>query len=560
MLNHVGIIAMGAALAPSGSNQVEGYQAVPQMAGIGDVSIWIQQPGALASQIYGLLSSGPPNSASRARQETSAIFKRGLMMSSRKRKVLAIGIDACDIDYLRAYLPALPQLGELLSAGRLLRLQSTAEVLDASVWPTFITGKLPGSHGYYFPLQWNQEFMRYDRVKSRWLPLEPFWNSLAQENVRVGVFDMPMLPTPVNSSEAVSYYHWHSQDERKQNDTTLGQKIRSKFGRNPLGYDIPTDKTARQAERINTYCQDCAIKRGKISRWLMENSAWDLFITCFSELHRAGHYLCPNPNRGEQLRDANDKLVECYKAVDSAITEIISAVDLGTTHLVMFSLHGMGANNSQAHFVPKILDRMQSRELDGQPQRSLTRLLREKLPAQVQQPVARMVSQAARDRVVNSAFSGGIDWKKTSAFAIPTGGQGYIRLNVRGRESQGIVHRDGAQYEAIVENLKRNLVSLRDTATGNPLVKDVFIVKDTFRGELADRLPDISVVWNDLPPATLIHSDQLGTFAGKLGTGRPGNHRPNAFVWFNASASEQLFKTPEHIVDLPVTIRHLLTH
>lgn len=136
--------------------------------------------------------------------------------------------------------------------------------------------------------------MRYTRIKAGWLPL--VWNGLVQEEIKVGVFDMPMLPFPIYSSpEAVSYYHWHSQEDDgfayKQNDTALGQKIVGIFGASPLKHDIPTNKTAIQIDRISKFCQDAAVTRGRISKWLMENSAWDLFIICFSELHRAGHYL-----------------------------------------------------------------------------------------------------------------------------------------------------------------------------------------------------------------------------------------------------------------------------
>lgn len=107
------------------------------------------------------------------------------------------------------------------------------------------------------------------------------------------------------------------------------------------------------------------------------------------------------------------KLVGSYKAVDTAIAEIISAVDLETTHLLIFALHGMGPNNSQVHFVPKILDRMHAGErrntqegsLNVQPQRSLVRLLRERLPAQVQHHIASLVSQPMRDWVGQSRWN-----------------------------------------------------------------------------------------------------------------------------------------------------------
>jgi predicted AlkP superfamily phosphohydrolase/phosphomutase len=476
------------------------------------------------------------------------------MMSRTLQKVLAIGLDSCDLEYLQCYLPHLPHLQKLLGKGTLNELETTSTAMDASVWPTFTMGCLPGEHGYYFPFQWHAQALRYQRVVAGWLPYTPFWNSLSERGCQVGVFDMPMLPLPVHSGNRLHYYHWQSQDggmAYRYNDTPLGRQIEKKWGPNPLSYDIAIDKTPRQLEQLRCATMSSAETRGKMGKWLLEESDWDLFITCFSELHRAGHYLCPDPVHNEQPLDSSDTLIDVYRAVDQAIGTLLSAHTAQNARVVVFSLHGMGPNNSQEHFVPKVLDRLFSSPVADPaappvpPQRSLFRLLREKLPAQLQQGIARHVSQSMRDWVVNRAFSSGLDWQHIPAFRMLSGGQGYLRFNIQGREKRGWLIAGSEQHRQI-------------KTSGKPLVKQILDIEDLYPGPLTSYLPDLSIIWHELPPAREIHSPTLGNFSGRIGTGRGGNHRPKAFYCCDAELPEHVTRQLTHIGELHRVFNHLL--
>jgi hypothetical protein len=58
-------------------------------------------------------------------------------------RLLMIGVDAGDIEYIEASATALPNLRRVLDRGARYDLDSTADVLTGSVWPTFYTGTLP---------------------------------------------------------------------------------------------------------------------------------------------------------------------------------------------------------------------------------------------------------------------------------------------------------------------------------------------------------------------------------------------------------------------------------
>ena len=89
----------------------------------------------------------------------------------------------------------------------------------------------------------------------------------------------------------------------------------------------------------------------------------------------------------------------------------------------------------------------------------------------------------------------GQDWAATRAFAQPADNQGYVRLNLRGRERDGIV--EPAQAEALMDEIASGLMTFTDP-DGTPAVKAVERVADTFdAGMHSDRLPDLIVRWSD---------------------------------------------------------------
>ena len=70
-------------------------------------------------------------------------------------RLLVLALDMADGKLIRHWSAQgrLPHFASLLSSGTWIDLESTAQVLHTSSWPTFATGVLPGKHGVYFPYQ-----------------------------------------------------------------------------------------------------------------------------------------------------------------------------------------------------------------------------------------------------------------------------------------------------------------------------------------------------------------------------------------------------------------------
>jgi predicted AlkP superfamily phosphohydrolase/phosphomutase len=446
--------------------------------------------------------------------------------------VVLIGLDSVDLDYCEGRLDRMPRLRDFLAGATVRRLDSPADVMSATVWPTFYTGTPPGEHGQYFPMQWDPERMRLRHVGPDWIDCEPWWRPLARGGVAVTTLDVQCV-FPSRTCDGVEIVNWgvDAFGGYHCNQPELARDVVRRFGSNPMGFDAPVDKSRTRLGEMRRALFQSLATRGALARWLMTQTRWELFVVAFPECHRAGHYFWPNGDDD----GAAATLLEAHEALDAELGLLLDAIDLRTTTVVVFSLLGMARNRSQMHFMPALMDRVNAAfradaGLGARPQRSLMRRLRTTVPPALQERVALAVPERLRDWVIGHAYAGGLDWSATPAFALPTGGEGYVRLNVAGRERTGCLPGGGELYERYRSFLRESFASLRVADTGEPLVGDVHFPTDHFAGVRARNLPDVAIAWAAGAPATAVRSDRLGTLTGRLATGRPGNHRAHAFA------------------------------
>ena len=334
--------------------------------------------------------------------------------------------------------------------------------------------------------------------------------------------------------------------------------------------EIPVRKSSAQLEKVRRNLVAGASLKADLSCWLLAQPDWDLFLTVFGETHRGGHLLWPD---ADGLGPASvDRLLDVYREVDRSIGRLLEAASGKFTTLIIFALHGMGPNDSQEHFMPRAMDRVNAGFLGGtafegkqdpkrpQHRRSAMRFLRERLPAGLQSAVAHAVPVSVRDLVVNRQISAGHDWDHTPGIALLADLNGYLRWNLRGRERHGMLEPQGERLERYIAWLRECLMGLRTHGTEVPLVRDVLLTRDHFPGSRAHLLPDAVVTWTGLPPASRISSTRLGTLTIEPGTGRAGNHRPDGFciIVETGPRREQRLPPPRHISELGAFVCALL--
>jgi predicted AlkP superfamily phosphohydrolase/phosphomutase len=82
-----------------------------------------------------------------------------------------------------------------------------------------------------------------------------------------------------------------------------------------------------------------------------------------------------------------------------------------------------------------------------------------------------------------------VDWSRTRAFSLGLTG---LFINRKGREQSGTVE-EGAEYDALVEEIARKLERLVDPATGTPAIRKVEIAARFFTGPQKLDAPDLLV-------------------------------------------------------------------
>ena len=126
--------------------------------------------------------------------------------------------------------------------------------------------------------------------------------------------------------------------------------------------------------------------------------------------------------------------------------------------VIVTSAVGMDVNTSRADLLPEMLAAVLAGgpvEPDGA---GAIWRLRAAMPAGLRGAIARAIPDRAALALTARLELRGIDWATTRAFAHPADNQGYVRLNLRGRERGGVVAPEAA--EGLMEEIAAGLAAL----------------------------------------------------------------------------------------------------
>ena len=468
---------------------------------------------------------------------------------------------------------SLPNLKRLCAQGSYGRLASSADWLAGSPWPTFYTGTTPAEHGFYHYLQWRADKMVHVRPSPDWLPLCPFWRVLSKTGLRVVAFDIPMTfqPEPFNGVE-ISGWATHDQlTPPASYPSSMMDWVRREFGQPPLSEEfggLQSPKSLLQLRDELTQATQCA---ADVAEALMNRETWDLFVCGFGATHRGGHKFWDITNtlgdiQSNEREEFAYALRDVYIACDTAVGQLVETVSEGVT-IFVFSLHGMGPNTSRADLLlPKMLDRILNKKANKRSEQGgCLQRLRKLIPLELRYKVRRWLPFWLQDQLTAFWRMGRIDWSLTPAVSLLADLQGYIRINLRGREAAGIV-KPGEEYDRLCTEIIEGLSTFVDADTGEPVVESVMRSDQLFsQGSRQNNLPDLVVRWASNPVANhrAIVSSSYGSIPwpvpGRNSDGRSGNHRPEGFL---IAAGGRIHPGSQikdaHILDLAPTVYALL--
>lgn len=489
------------------------------------------------------------------------------------QRVLVIGLDVGDGKLIHEWARqgSLPTMKSLIGEGTWGWLTTTAETLHVSAWPSLFTGTLPGRHGVYYTFQPAPGHQGARRFGPDQYGQAPFWQILGEAGKRCVVFDAPYTH-PHKTFHGIQIFEWGTWAWYWKPMSTPPQIMRqltSRCGSYPLGFEAnqvgmrPLDLSDLHRRLIRG-----TASKAKAVRWLMAKAPWDLFLVVFGETHPAAHYFWPpvnGPAVAGSAESSHTLLQDIYEAVDRAIGQILEGVGEDITVFVI-SGDGAGPNYAGWHLLPEALQRLgftlapnrgqntyPATLKQGKSAKDLLKTIRDHIPPDLRQAISRRLSTGWRDSLMSRWATADIDWSRTRAFCLPTDLEGCIRINLKGREPEGIVSQ-GTEYEQVCRELETSLQRLINPSTGRPAVQKVIRSDEALPGARRHYLPDLVVLWSDEAEIKEVRSPEIGTVSAPSPDARTGTHRPEGFVIARGAniGGDQLLGG--HIIDFAPTI------
>jgi len=458
----------------------------------------------------------------------------------------------------------LPVLAALRERGRNRPLD--APLLYFGDRATAQTGVEPPDHGVYFPLQWSPAEQRLRSALAQPMP-RTVWERVADAGGRTLLLDPYEAQPPrrfagvaisgVQFTHSVVLQRWAA-------PAGVDRELMRMLGRPQEVDDAYGTMDPPILRRLEVQLLGGLERLTRAALHFLGRQSFDLIWIELGATHLAGHHFWPRETDDPAHRTWKAAVLETvYETADEAMGRILSALPKDADVLA-FSEVGMGPNRSRTDVLPEMLRRVLGEDGNGgdgsrQPGGLIWRV-RSAIPPRWRLRATQAVPDAVALRLWALLHMRGVDWKRTRAFVLPSDHDAYIRLNVKGRERDGIV--DPAETEALIEEIDAGLRSFCDP-DGVPWVAAVHSISAMLGSGANDgHLPDLLVTWNDRPTGrddTAV-SPELGTVTRRgVGVGRAGNHDEGSWILAVAGDTEPREPSrPARLVDLPATVCELL--
>ncbi|MDJ0569104.1 MAG: alkaline phosphatase family protein [Pleurocapsa sp. MO_192.B19] len=536
-----------------------------------------------------------------------------------KHSTIALGLDAAEPRLIEEWMSAghLPNLSRIRQEGIYGRLDNTVNYCGVPteysttepLWATFSTGCRANTLGYWDTVSYNPDNYEIvcDIVTSGYDYQEypPFY--ALGEKYKVAVLDVPVttLSAQINGPQILGWGGHYPYTVSASNPPELFPSIIEKYGKNPV---LHNDNGLWWNPKYVTWIQE-ALKQSidghsAIARDLLQRDNWDLFLMVFGETHTVGHDLYNHSQADHPLYNhlskngtKPDPVLNIYKQVDTAIGEILAEAPQDA-NVVCFSAHGMAANFTDLlsmAVLPELLYRFHygkaaiaPGKVGSTPGKIVTNPIRNSWPNEIwsqvyePNPIKKLFRTWTHKKFLRGQKHGLLSpyslldepieqelamgwmpsmwysplWPEMKAFALPAFTNGHLRINLKGRERDGVV--EPSEYDALCAELTEILYDLRDGRNGNKVVKQVVKTRTTPLDN-DPKLPDADLVilWQE-PITDVVDSPRLGR-VGPLTHCRAGGHKGQGFLLAKGpgiSAGEDL--PAGEAVDLAPTILNLM--
>jgi predicted AlkP superfamily phosphohydrolase/phosphomutase len=461
------------------------------------------------------------------------------------RRILLLGLDGFDIALAERFMREglLPNFARLQTQGSRFDLDHGRDKYSGLAWEHLSSGMRPSDGGRWSAVTFDK---RTYRATQDHTVVRPFLADLAAKTV---VFDFPYFDLS-QAKNVRGITSWGAHDPGVASASRpdgLLQEMTELFGSYPApewiyGFCWPSPQKAKAAGEALAQATEVRLRA---SRWLLQERLpdWDLGVVVVSECHSAIEPLWYGVDKKHPLHlldsapPAGAALRQVYVAIDHLIGELHQA--FSDAILVLVAMHGMGPNESDVPamvLLPELLYRfafgspyMRTVEfpwalLDGTPVLAENAHWGDALGPAVphfkpglkfHQRVARRIKRLA---TWNNHAETGTDlswmpaaryshfWPKMPAFALPSYYDGRIRINLAGREANGVV--PAAEYVNVCRQIRDLVGECVNLLNGKRVASEIYCPKQNPH-EVGPTEADLFIIWEGGP---------LGLFHPRLGS------------------------------------------
>ncbi len=463
----------------------------------------------------------------------------------------------------------LPNLTALRGHGTRVELETPAEHFPASAYQDLYRGVEVGDHGLYYPFQWAAGDQRV-RLAASFVGPPPIWDRLGRAGRSTLAIDPYECHRP-GEAQGELLCGWGMRErvvlERWSVPGGADRQPRRRHGRPPDVTEVFGAQTPRELRRLRERFLQAPRRVADLAIERLRARPFDLACIVFAAPHLAGHRLWGVPPYideeafppVERERLAGT-LAEVYEEVDAQLGRVLEALP-DDCDVIVCSVLGMDENTSRADLLPGMLSAVlgegtgNGSDSDSGAIWRLRGALSGRLRSQI---AAAMPDRLALELTARLELRG-VDWSTTRAFAHPADNQGYVSLNRKSRERDGVV--DEAEATELISQIREGLLDFRDP-DGEPAVVAVDEVAACWQGAAAERLPDLVVRWRPTSSIALpaVHSSRFGSVHRQgHGSGRTGNHTDGDAWAILAPRAGRVREPsrPARVTDIPATVASL---
>ncbi|AUX26877.1 uncharacterized protein SOCEGT47_074470 [Sorangium cellulosum] len=437
-------------------------------------------------------------------------------------KLVIFGIDGGDWGLVERMIARgrLPNLARFIQRGAHAEMECTWPAHTAPGWASLVTAQPPGEHGIYQFFHTQDPEYRARIVRSDDYHCTSMWDWLVGAGMSVGLVNIPMSHPPRG-------YRGYEISWPLENTLRFSSPPGLLAELAACGCQFQSDLACMYRGDLQ-YIHSALANveaRGRSVRHLMSRRPTDVVMVVLTEIDRVCHHYWhfSDPSHPSHVPGAQAAYVTAIDDVHEAVDRVLGEItrDLPEqTSIVIVSDHGSGPGHDAF---------------------SVHQLLEEH---------GLLAVRDASDSPAASWFTDGgrqIDFSRTAAY-MPVPGSYGVNLNLRGRQSQGVVRPD--ERERMLDQIRDLCLEVTSPRTGRRIFADVLRRESAYAGRACDFAPDL----------LLVPADERIMVSGHL-SGPPwkpsyqtGHHRHRG-MWIHASERLRPGRLPQpvRIVDVAPT-------